>query len=210
MHGRVKSKEGQIVFHFHEMREMMLKKLTEHLPRNLLYHNVQHTQNVEKVAAELAKLEGLNTKEIKLIRTAALYHDCGFIYQHHENESFAVDIAEKELPRFNYSQQEIQMICSMIHSTQSNSHMQNLYDEILSDADHDYFGRDDYFKIALDLRKELQLYGRTFAEEDWLVFQLNYLVDKHSFKTNSAIRLRQEGKERNIEQLKKQLTALHT
>lgn len=203
MHGNYHKSE--IHFHFEEMRAAMLQKLTLHLPKNLLYHNLNHTLNVELVATDLAKEEGLTEKEILLIRTAALYHDCGFIFQHHENESHAVDLAEKELPNYQYKREEIQLVCEMIHSTQTTSHVQNIYDEILSDADHDYFGRDDYFQIANDLRNELQFYGRLFTEVEWLNFQLNYLDKQHVFLTKTAIHKRQTKKQENINQLKIQL-----
>ncbi len=195
-------------FHFEEMRAFVLEKLEKHLPTNLFYHNLQHTIGVESVALEIAKEEKLNEREIKLIRTAALYHDSGFIHQHHENESFAVEMAGKELPVFNYSHEEIQLICEMIHSTQSTNDAQNIYDQILSDADHDYFGREDYFDIANDLRNEMHLYSRTFDEKGWLTFQLNYLENKHVYLTESWKKKRSAGKQNNIDILKQQLNEL--
>jgi predicted metal-dependent HD superfamily phosphohydrolase len=199
---------AEIHFHFEEMRVAVLEKLRSHLPKNLFYHNIKHTLGVETVATELAKKEGMTTAEIQLIRTAALYHDSGFIFQHHENESHAVELAEKELPAFKYKSVEIQLVCEMIHSTQTHSDVQNIYDEILSDADHDYFGRADYFQIANDLRNELQFYGRSFNEEEWINFQLNYLEKQHTFLTNTAIEKRHSGKEKNIKTLKLQLKNL--
>jgi adenylate cyclase len=195
-------------FHFDEMRHFVLEKLESHLPANLYYHNLAHTLSVESVATEIAKIEKMSTIEIFLIRTAALYHDIGFIHQHHENESFAVELAEKELPAFLYSNDEIQLICEMIHSTQSSNDAQNMYDKILSDADHDYFGREDYFEIANNLRNEMHLYSRTFDEKGWLTFQLNYLENKHVYLTESWKKKRTAGKQMNINKLKQQLNEL--
>ena len=190
-------------FQFNEMRKNVLLKLSTQLSATLKYHSYEHTINVERIAEEIAQQENLKTPEVDLIRTAALYHDLGFIHQHEHNEQLAIKMAETELPAYHYSVEQIQLVCEMIHSTKAGFDVKNIYDKIISDADHDYFGRPDYFEIADRLRKEYSFYGRDFSELEWLDFQLNYLEIKHEYWTNWSIANRAETKKNNIAELKR-------
>lgn len=190
-------------FQFNEMRKNVILKLSNQLSATLKYHSYEHTINVERIAEEIAQQEKLETQEVELIRTAALYHDLGFIHQHEHNELLAIKMAETELPKFNYSVEQIQLVCEMIHSTKAGFDVQNIYDKIISDADHDYFGRPDYFNIAERLRKEYSFYGRDFSELEWLDFQLNYLDLKHVYWTDWSRANRSVTKKNNIAVLKR-------
>ncbi|MEJ6491779.1 MAG: HD domain-containing protein [Flavobacteriales bacterium] len=190
-------------FQFNEMRENVLLKLSTQLSDTLKYHSCEHTINVERIAEEIAHQEKLKTQEVDLIRTAALYHDLGFIHQHEHNELLAIKMAETELPAYDYSEEQIQLVCEMIHSTKAGFDVQNIYDKIISDADHDYFGRPDYFEIAERLRIEYSFYGRDFSELEWLDFQLNYLDLNHVYWTDWSKANRTETKKNNIAELKR-------
>ncbi len=190
-------------FLFDEMRKNVLKKLATQLSSTLKYHSYEHTINVERIAEEIALTEGLQSQEINLIKTAALYHDIGFIHQHEHNEDLAIKMAKTELPDFLYSEEQIQLVSDMIHSTRAGFDVQNIYDKIISDADHDYFGRPDYFEVADKLRKEYKFYGQEFAEMDWLDFQIDYLELEHVYWTKWSIANRQETKKQNIADLKR-------
>ena len=118
-------------FQFNEMRENVLLKLSTQLSDTLKYHSCEHTINVERIAEEIAHQEKLKTQEVDLIRTAALYHDLGFIHQHEHNELLAIKMAETELPAYDYSEEQIQLVCEMIHSTKAGFDVQNIYDKII-------------------------------------------------------------------------------
>ncbi len=194
----------QPTFNFDEMRKDVVDKLSSQLPSTLFYHCYEHTLNVESIAEQIAIALSLSIGEIKLIKTAALYHDLGFIHQHEHNEALAIKMAEFNLPTFAYSKNEINLVTEMIHSTRVGFDARNIYDQIISDADHDYFGREDYFDIANLLRKEYAFYGRIFTEIEWINFQLNYLEGEHIFLTDWAIQNRSLQKNNNILRLKQQ------
>ncbi len=187
---------------FEDMRIEVLDKLKNQLPSTLLYHNYDHSLNAETIAKDIATNLGLTPIEIILIRTAALYHDLGFIHQYEHNEELAVQMAGTNLPRFNYSTEQISMVQDMIRSTRAESTVESVYDRILSDADHDYFGRADYFEIAEKLRQEYLFYGKSFNELEWIEFQLEYLEKVHVYWTNWSISQRSIKKQKNISILK--------
>jgi HD superfamily phosphodiesterase len=74
---------------FEEARNHLFDKLEKELPANLNYHNIQHTRDVLSACEELAAAENLSGNDLILLKTAAVYHDAGFlrVYDGHEEES---------------------------------------------------------------------------------------------------------------------------
>jgi class 3 adenylate cyclase/predicted metal-dependent HD superfamily phosphohydrolase len=176
------------------------------LPEGILYHDLSHTYNVEKAAVRFAKLEGMEEESILLLQTAVLYHDTGFIFQYHDNEAFAIQIARKILPKYGYSNAQIELVANIIASTAENNFPKTLLEKIMCDADHDYLGRADYYTVVAKLRVELENFGEIMSDETWINFQLHYLDKKHRFFTETAKNIRLHGKKARIEELKKQLS----
>lgn len=190
------------------MRENILTRLKLELPKSLTYHDIHHTLSVEKAAIHLCALENLSEMDTLLLRTAILYHDSGFIIQYTNNEKFAKEMAEQDLPNFGYTNQEIDCVIQIIRSTEKGVASSSKLDDIMSDSDHDYFGREDYFEIADKLRVELAIFERKFSEIDWIDFQLNYLKGRHKYLTESANRLRNSEKQKRIDELIQKRTTL--
>jgi adenylate cyclase len=117
-------------------------------------------------------------------------------------------MAENALPKFGYSEEHIKEVCSIIASTDSHTKPSNLLEQIMCDADHDYLGRADYFAVAKKLRVELENYGQSMSEIEWVEFQLNYLEKVHRFYTETAKNIRLQAKKAHIEELKQQLKEL--
>lgn len=194
---------------FDNMRIDIINKLKASLPELLVYHDVQHTLGVEKAAIRYAKLEGITEPEMYLLRTAVLYHDAGFILEYHDNEDFAIQLAQNNLPNFGYSQEQIAIVCSIIEATKPSKTPVTLLQQIMRDADHDYLGRADYKIISTRLRTELlDMTGQVFNETEWLEFQLNYLKNKHQYMTETAKNIRNNGKNARIYELTLQLNLL--
>ena len=65
---------------FERAKEYALKRLEKELPPDLLYHNLEHTRDIVVPAVErLAAMEGIEGEALLLLRTAAYYHDLGFV-----------------------------------------------------------------------------------------------------------------------------------
>lgn len=211
--GKIASREirelcGLSSVDFSNMRIDIINRLKALLPENLIYHDLDHTLNVEKSVIRFAKLEGIENKELELLHTAALYHDAGFILQYEKNEDFAIQLAQNNLPIFGYSESEIEIVTKIIAATKSSVEPETLLEKIMCDADHDYLGRADYFHIAKRLRNEISLQGRDMTEVEWINFQLKFLEHKHRYYTDTAVNIRQQGKVARIADLKIQLFEL--
>jgi adenylate cyclase len=192
---------------FEQMRSHILIRLRSLLPENILYHDVPHTLNVEKAAIRYAKLEGIEKDDIILLRTAALYHDAGYIHAQDDNEDFAMNMVEYMLPEFGYSDEQIAVVRGIIEVTKSSVEPRTALEEIMCDADHDYLGRPDYYAIANKLRQEMENFGEVMSDEDWIDFQLKFLEHKHHYYTDTAQNIRDIGKKARIRELHKQQLA---
>ena len=194
---------------FDHMRKDLLNKLKASLPEEVVYHDLSHTLNVEKAALRLAKLEGLDEEETMLLQTAVLYHDAGYIVSNVDNEKFAINLAKTNLSKFGYTDFQIDEIIKIIDATkQIAQNTPNLLAKIMCDADHDYFGRADYYAVSKKLREENENYGKIMSDKEWILYQLNYLENIHAYKTETAKNIRQFGKNIRINELKNALKTI--
>ena len=179
---------------FQKAKSYINTRLRKELPKHLTYHSVAHVRDVYKAAERLAEAEGVKGEDLKLLLTAVLFHDSGFIVQSKEHEKIGCDIVREHLPRFDYTPEQIERICGMIMATRIPQTPHNLLEEIIADADLDYLGRDDFWTIGNTLFEELQMYGIIQTEDEWNALQIRFL-DQHHYFTDTAIRTRQPKKD---------------
>lgn len=190
---------------FSEAKEYIINRLVKELPKNLAYHGVHHTLDVVKQAQTIGKSEEISNDEMFILLTAAYFHDAGFLFQYHSNEPEAAKLASEILPKMEYTKEEIDVICKIILATNIEVQPRTLLEKIMCDADHDYFGRQEYSEIAFTLRKEHLEYGTSYLDIEWIKVQIKFLEEKHQYYTNTSSKLKQKMKEENIKVLKKQL-----
>lgn len=190
---------------FKRASQFILKKLSKELPGHLSYHSVEHIKDVYSAAEQLGRAENLSDYEIRLLLTAALYHDAGFLKDATGHEEESCNIAKDALPGFGYTPAEIERICGMIMATKIPQSPANHLEEILADADLDYLGRDDFFTTGDKLFTELSVFGFLHSEDEWNQLQVRFLNSHHYF-TPTALKLRQAKKQQHLEQIKAKLT----
>ncbi|MDA8715121.1 HD domain-containing protein [Flavobacteriales bacterium] len=186
----------------------ILRLLKRELPSNLHYHGLHHTWDVYNSAKLIALNEGITEHESKLLLTAALFHDTGYIKSYLDNESIAIDLVKEILPSFGFKNSDIALICSIIESTIPDRVPQTMLEKIMSDADHDYFGRSDYHLIADSFKRELVEYNIAMSDKMWIEKQLDYLENRHRFLTETSIGMRVKRKKKNILDLREKLKDL--
>lgn len=176
-------------------------RLSSELPAGLSYHSPAHMRDVYAATERIAAAEGIAGSELELLRTAALFHDVGFIRQTTDHERIGCDIARESLPEFGYADTDIESICGMIMATRIPQQPNNKLEEIIADADLDYLGRDDFWTIGKQLFDELRYYGRIATVDEWNALQIRFLEQHHYF-TKTAISSRAEKKEEHLKRLK--------
>ena len=184
-------------------KQFIFKRLRNELSDKLYYHGLHHTLDVLKVAKELCASERVSRHEAMLVKTAALFHDAGFVKNKHTNhEAEGCLIVRENLPEFGYSPHDIETICGMIMATKIPQSPKNLLEEIICDADLDYLGRDDFYAIGNTLFEELKAYQLLGEEKAWNRLQVSFL-SAHKFFTKTNIALRDPVKHQYLEQLKR-------
>ncbi len=179
---------------FEKVKKFILKKLKNELPKNLTYHSAEHIKDVYSSAETIARLEKVDGEDLTLLLTAVLFHDAGFLRQQKDHERVSCEIAAETLPQYDYTPEQIERICGMIQATKIPQTPHNRLEEIICDADLDYLGRDDFFKIGNGLYEELCMYGIIDSEHEWNKLQVRFL-EKHKYFTKSARKLRKPKKD---------------
>lgn len=175
----------------------ILDQLRRHLPEDRRYHSLAHTLDVYAVAIDIGEKEGIGEEDMVLLKTAALFHDCGFLRQKDEHERVGCEIMREALPQFGYGEEHLDRMCAMIMATRIPQSPKDLLSRILCDADLDYLGRPDFFTIGDDLFREMIAYGRVRTEREWNELQVEFLT-AHRYFTATNQRDREPGKQAHL------------
>lgn len=187
--------------HYEEAQSFLISKLETGLPSYIRYHDAHHTKSVITAVEHLAAAEDITGDELVLLKTAALFHDAGFLQNHHEHEELSCRLAKKHLPDYGYTTEQIERICRMIMATRLPQTPTDRLAEILCDADLYYLGTDQYGIIAEKLFHEYKKTGFLKTQTEWDLKQIEFLT-AHNYFTQTAKKERQEIKLQNLQFLK--------
>lgn len=187
----------------------IIKRLAGDLPDGLHYHGIHHTKDVCEAVERLAIWEGVKGEELYLLKTAALYHDAGFIDSYESNEPIGAKLAKEMLPSFGYTEPQIDQVIELIEATKIPQNPQNHLEQIMCDSDLDYLGRGDFYPIAETLRQELIQFGKIGTEEEtWIKMNIGFL-SSHKYFTKSSKQRREPFKQERIKELEKKINDMN-
>jgi len=189
---------------YEQAYSFLISKLEDGLPAYITYHDAQHTKNVISAAEHLAELEEVTGDNLILLKTAALFHDAGFIQHHQDHEEISCKIARKYLPGYKYTEEQIDIICRLIMTTKLPQSPFDHLSQLLCDADLYYLGGDEYTKGAEKLFLEYKRNGLVETHAEWQLKQLEFL-STHRYYTKSAIYERETGKQRHWQELRSKI-----
>ncbi len=188
---------------FDDLEEHVMNILEEKLPRDLYYHNLKHTIDVTVQVELIGRGEEISDEELLLLKTAALFHDTGFIKTYKDHEEAGVELAREILPQYDYTEEQIQEISQIIMVTKLPPKPKNLLQQIICDADLDYLGRVDFIPVSGNLFRELtehQIIEHNLNK--WNEIQISF-IEKHQYFTETAKRLRDVNKNIQLEAIRK-------
>lgn len=173
---------------FFKAEEAIISKLKNELAEHLTYHSYFHTLDVLNAATQIAATENITPEELSLLRVAAAYHDAGFLEVYKGHEMKSCDYARRDLPAFDFTEDQIELVCGIIMATKIPQSPTTKLQEIIADADLDYLGRSDYTHIAAKLFAELKVQNILKEESEWIKLQESFIQSHHYFtdfsKTN--------------------------
>ena len=186
---------------YQEVYNFLINKLEKDLPSYLVYHNAQHTKNVIAAVEHLAYTENVSDNDLILLKTAALFHDAGFLQQAEDHEEISCEIANQYLPQYNYTPAQIEIICRAIKDTKIPQIAEDHLGKILCDADLYYLGTEEYTANATNLFKEFKKTNYIKTAAEWQGQQIAFL-SLHKYFTQTAINEREVQKQINLQKLK--------
>lgn len=186
---------------FENVYSFLMGKLEKELPEYLHYHNAQHTKDVLDATERIATAEGVSGEELTIVKTAALFHDSGFLETYSDHEEISCEMAKKWLPQFGYNKEEIERICHLIYATKIPQNPENKLAQILCDADLYYLGTNKYFVNSDKLYKELHEAGFVKNREDWRNEEIKF-VEGHHYFTKTAQKKLNGGLKETLSQLR--------
>ena len=176
-------------------------RLRGELPETLAYHCLAHTCNDVVPAVErLAAREGVTGEDLAVLRTAAYFHDIGFVEGYSNHEATGMRIAAAVLPRFGFSPAQVAAVTGMIRATRLPQQPQTHLEEILADADLDVLGREDFLPRNEALRAEMASLGLLGGDKQWYCGQLRFM-ETHNYFTAAARELRGARKQAHVAHL---------
>jgi adenylate cyclase len=190
---------------FTDIQEIILDKLEKELPDYLFYHNVKHTVDVVTEVELIGWGEGCTDEEILLLKTAGLFHDAGHTIAYDNHEFYGTQLAREMLPKYNYTPEQIERICSIIMATKLPPRPTNLLENIICDSDLDYLGRSDFIPVSNTLYEELKAQNKMGSLNDWNKIQVKF-ISGHQYFTSTARSLREVNKQLQIERIQSLIT----
>lgn len=188
---------------FDKLKSFVLTKLEKEIPKNLTYHNVQHTKDVLHNVGNIAGFEEVSGDELTILLTATLLHDTGFLETYKEHELLSCDFARRHLPDFGYTESQISQVCDLIMTTKIPQGATDKLGQILCDADLLYLGTDQYKKKSQLLYKELRNLKLINTYDEWVQYQVNF-IEKHTYYTKLATGAYAHKKMQNLSLLQAQ------
>ncbi len=193
------------------INESIYKKTAAHVTElyetyqhpSLVYHTLEHTQNVVARAEEIAAHYEIADSQMLTIYIAAWFHDTGHLFADfatHENKS--VELMQEFTRNLGIDESMIESIAGCIMATRMPHDPKNTMEEIMCDADTYHFGTSDFKKTNKQIKKEYELRNFKAITLEWEKNTLE-LLERHHFFTSYCQVLLAEGKEKNIKRAKK-------
>lgn len=184
-----------------ELKEKIFDDLSNILDENYSYHNLDHTKRVISAAVEIGSNYDLSEKDWRCLLTACLLHDYGFIESHVEHEKISAKLSSQILPKYGFSETDIQIINSLIIVTKLEEKPKNLLESIIRDSDLEYLGSEDFIKISPLLKKEWINCKVVKSDSEFYKIQYEFILN-HSFYTDFMIKNSINQKKVNIDYAK--------
>jgi uncharacterized protein len=186
------------------MKEFIKQLLNNSVCRHYAYHNLHHTLYVYEQAIEIARHEQVSEKDLFLIKTAALWHDTGYINQYTGHEEESCHLAKQQLPQFGLTESDIAAVCGMIMATRIPQTAHTLPEQIVADADLVYLGNGEAAIQSTYLYEELHQINPALTTGQWNHLQVSF-IQKHRFFTRYCQQTKEAVKQSYLNQLKKEI-----
>lgn len=171
----------------------------------LVYHNLQHTEHVNKHAVEISNFYKLSDRDFFIVQCACWFHDVGYMEGREQHENKGAETAAGFLQSLNVDEGSIQEVQGCILATKMPQSPKNLLQQIVCDADLYHLGSEDFKERNKLMRKEtIAVCNKEIDKNIWRLGTLQ-LLESHHYHTQYCIDKLTARKKENMRMLKTQL-----
>ncbi|MFT5165186.1 MAG: putative metal-dependent HD superfamily phosphohydrolase [Saprospiraceae bacterium] len=183
--------------------------ISEQVPKEYAYHDVQHTISVVSDAKEMSEMFELSERDQEILLLASWFHDTGYDKGALNHEDRGAMYARNYLSSQGYNEEDLRHIEACILVTKMPHQPTTLLERIICDADLAHVGQKIYWERCSKVRQEMALTRKVImTDQEWVDFELGFM-NNHKFHTPVAQQLFNERKEKHIRQLYKQKVRLN-
>jgi predicted metal-dependent HD superfamily phosphohydrolase len=188
-----------------EVKKYVLDYFHTHQDEKLVYHNLEHTQDVVKATMQIANHYQLNDKDFFIVTTGAWFHDTGYFEDLQNHELKGAELAIEFLKVNNVPADIRDSVMQVILSTKMPQRPTNQLENILCDGDLFHLGTEDFTKKRKLMHKEIELlHHQSFGKNEWRKKDIDFLESQH-YHTDYCALLLNDQKAKNIEKLREKL-----
>ncbi len=178
--------------------EYISELFIEQLPKNLLFHNFQHTLSVVRGVHEFNQHLDLSDEDGEALLLAAWFHDCGHVFSYMGHEQYSKELAQAFLKKEKYPSELLERVMGCIQATAMPQNPRNEWEKILCDADLYHLSKSGYFYLQKMLRAEWEIvFEKVYTDEEWNETNL-YFLKTHKYHTSYGRSVLEKGKVSNI------------
>lgn len=164
---------------FAKLKRAIFSKIEIEMPSIYTYHGLHHTEYVLYICEKYSEMLELKERDAIILKTAAVLHDVGLIWNYKDHETTSINYAKVILSDYGYGLDEIDQICEMIEATRIPQNPADELSKILCDADLDYLGTNEFYKVSQTLFHEFLSINIVNNEEEYDDIQIKFLTNHH-------------------------------
>ncbi|RZL50576.1 MAG: phosphohydrolase [Pedobacter sp.] len=188
-----------------DVKDYVLEYFATHHDPKLVYHNLEHTQDVVKSTIQIANHYQLNDKDFFIVATSAWFHDTGYFEDPNNHEQKGAELAVEFLKKKDVAAGIRDQVMQVILSTKMPQRPTNQLENIVCDGDLFHLGTEDFRKKGKLMHKEVELlYNIDINKKAWRKKDIEFL-ESQQYHTDYCILLLGDQKQKNLEKLKSKL-----
>jgi len=171
----------------------------------LIYHNLQHTEQVVRAVVKIANHYQLSDQDFFIVSTAAWFHDTGYLTSFEEHEARGAESAREFLDSKGVDPAVTEQVVKCILATKMPQHPVSLLEQIVCDADLFHLGGDSFKERNKLMRREVEAYFNKDVDKNIWRLKTISLFEGHHYHTDYAQDLLTAKKLLNLQELKNKL-----
>lgn len=189
-------------------REYVAAYMRGHEHRELLYHNMAHTESVVAATKEIARYSHLSNRELFITTLAALFGDAGYYADGIHPVQAGIAMAEEFLRGAGVNGGLGREVAGCLQAAALVKEPATMAEQVAADAAFYYLGSGEFSERTRLLRKEWEaVHGTSIAREEWCRRTVQLMEAYHYYTPYCQRRLNKQKKS-HTEKLKKKLVEL--